>query len=403
MNIYIGHYSHPNDVSGVTTWMINFIEELSKYDHINIEVLLIEYQPYGHKSAIKEFLNKQDIVYRSIQHHIYTEDNVKNILNYFNDKVYNLFIPYCIESLYYSAYILDKIGLPYVFTMHSDDPVYWDNIKILVQHGLKNIVSVSKYMSNECKNLFDIDSKIIPYGVKLSTITKSPINNHKIIYIGRIVDEQKRIALVLDTMRALCTINPTVTCKIVGGGPLESWLFNELKNNDCDGRIIFTGRVEPEQVKSYLLDHSIQLLMSDYEGFPVSILESMSMGVIPASRVLKSGISELINDGYTGILLSDEPYEAALKLNECINDEQLMQSIRNNLSVGFAEQYSIENNVKKWIALINDCALKNSITVHTKDIGYKLHNTPKVLVKRDRRRPSRFKRILKKLNQYIRG
>ncbi len=382
--ICIGHYSVENDISGVTTWLRNFILDMSAIDSIDLHVLLIDYSPQ-HQTEIKRLLDENNIAYSTIESAEYTVDMVKGILKYFQNNHFNLFIPHCIEAMYYAAISMEHQGLPFVFTMHSDDPVYWANAQILNNYSNPITVSVSKYIACSYYQKFNSDSYIIPYSFKLNNVNNKnylPNRFNNILYIGRVVEEQKRISLVFHTMEELCRVNKNVCCTIVGAGPDEEWLLKKLINSEYNNRIKYLGRVRPDCIGEVIKEFGIQLLMSDYEGLPVSMLECMSVGIIPATRNIKSGINELIEDGINGIVLPDNPVNAAEKLNLLIQDDNFLNSASNKC-IDISKEFSQEKNIEKWLEVIAQHSAEKPVEI----------NLPKRLImpKFDKRLQGRYK------------
>lgn len=402
-SICIGHYSRPKDISGVTTWLKKFIVTLSCKDCIDLHVLLMEYGTDNHNSAIKHVLIENKIKFTSVKHTKYTIDNVRNILRFFEGKSFSMFIPHCIEAMYFASIQLHKQGLPIVYTMHSDDPVYWANAKILNQYSNPIAVSVSQYIARQYENMFNKVSHVIPYGINLSATLPNNINtsrSNKIIYLGRIVEEQKRISLVYETMLAICRLNHLVECALVGAGPQENWLNEQLANDDANGRITYLGRVKPDQVGGLLSKYGIQLLMSDYEGLPVSMLECMSFGIIPATRALQSGICELVEDGVSGIILPDNPQLAAGKLNETLASKTLLEIISAKCKI-VAEEYSEEKNLKRWLSTITRHALDKPLKIIPIDTIF-IPKFDNILTGRYKTKPSFLKKVASYINNYTR-
>jgi colanic acid/amylovoran biosynthesis glycosyltransferase len=65
--------------------------------------------------------------------------------------------------------------------------------------------------------------------------------------------------------------------------------------------------------------------MSDFEGLPVALLEGMAAGVVPVVRSIPSGIPELVHHEKTGLLVPNEPTQAAEALIGISRDPALWQ------------------------------------------------------------------------------
>jgi len=116
--------------------------------------------------------------------------------------------------------------------------------------------------------------------------------------------------------------------------------------------IHFQGRVAPEQVQPLLQLSQAILLMSDFEGLPVALLEAMAAGVVPVVRAIESGIPELVQHEHTGMLVGNDPAEAAAELVRLSREPVLWQSCsiqsRALVGAGYGEDHCFD----RWLELI---------------------------------------------------
>jgi glycosyltransferase involved in cell wall biosynthesis len=90
----------------------------------------------------------------------------------------------------------------------------------------------------------------------------------------------------------------------VGGGTLESYLQEKISQNKLSDRVMLTSWVESRAVKTYLEKSHVFVLPSQTEGFPISLLEAMSLG-LPAICTDVGTISDSLINGLNGYLLKD--------------------------------------------------------------------------------------------------
>ena len=97
------------------------------------------------------------------------------------------------------------------------------------------------------------------------------------------------------------------------------------------------------------------LITSDFEGLPVALLESMSMGIVPVCTNV-GGIPNVVKDNQNGVLLrSQEPVEILSQLEdkvlgEITNFEKLKQEARKTIIDG----YSIQRMVNQLESIYNE-------------------------------------------------
>ncbi|HOO70796.1 MAG TPA: glycosyltransferase [Spirochaetota bacterium] len=116
----------------------------------------------------------------------------------------------------------------------------------------------------------------------------------------------KSIAVISDI------INDKIIWTHIGDGPLEPQLLSlidELEFNKKNIKHNFTGELKNSEVYSFYEKNKIDVFIntSESEGVPVSIMEAMSCH-IPVIAPNIGGISDMIIDGYNGILLSSQAH-----------------------------------------------------------------------------------------------
>lgn len=179
------------------------------------------------------------------------------------------------------------------------------------------------------------------------------VNNKKIITIARLSYE-KRIDLMIKIVNELFENNDCLdgwTFEIYGSGEKE----NELKNmNYNKERIKLMGMTDnPEKV---LLNSSINLNTSLFEGFCLSILEANECGVPTVSFNFGESVFEQILDDKTGIIATDlNDYKKEL-LELMINTTKL--SMMSKECKKFSKSFYPEAIINEWIKLFNDTISK---------------------------------------------
>ena len=122
-----------------------------------------------------------------------------------------------------------------------------------------------------------------------------------VLSVSRLV-RTKNPALFLEVAAEVIEALPGVVFCLVGEGPEEASLREQLRKRGLDGRIRIVGTVSDVAAAYRAAD--IYLSTSEYEGFGISILEAMAAAVpVVATRV--GGVPELVDDGVTGRLAVD--------------------------------------------------------------------------------------------------
>lgn len=145
----------------------------------------------------------------------------------------------------------------------------------------------------------------IPNGVEIESISNlkntlpSPHPKKYLLAVGRL-DKQKRFDFLIDAYQKIVTEDfPDLI--ILGEGPERKPLEKLIYDHDLKEKILLPGFVDTPQ--AYLAHSLFQVVSSDYEGHPKTILEAMLHKKAVISFDCKYGPSEIIDHNLTGILV----------------------------------------------------------------------------------------------------
>lgn len=142
---------------------------------------------------------------------------------------------------------------------------------------------------------------------------------------------------------------------ICGTGPEESWC-REFAEKNCLENVEFKGFVENELVKKILGESKALILPTQwYEGFPMTIVESFSVGTpVIASALGNAG--SLIEEGQNGLKFqADSPESLCETLKSAASRLQ-------GLSEAMINQYSEESNYEQLRNIYEACSNHNKHT-----------------------------------------
>ncbi len=129
-----------------------------------------------------------------------------------------------------------------------------------------------------------LKQKVLSQGVDLTLFDSRvmPILDSKafpkLITVSRL-DKHKGISSVIKALKLLEDSFPRIVYHIVGIGPEEKNLREEVKNIGLGDKVIFYGYVKPECIPSMLTSCDVFVLPSLIEGLPSAVLEAMACGV----------------------------------------------------------------------------------------------------------------------------
>jgi len=152
----------------------------------------------------------------------------------------------------------------------------------------------------------------IPYGVESSGEEPSNEgeNQLKLIYVGRLEEEQKRVSDLAKVIKSLSEKGVDFSFQIVGDGE-EMPNFKAILNKEIEsGKVVLRGWLESGEVLKAMRDSEVFVLTSAYEGFCIALVEAMANGCCPIVTDIRSGNGELIESGANGYLIEIGDTEA---------------------------------------------------------------------------------------------
>jgi glycosyltransferase involved in cell wall biosynthesis len=135
----------------------------------------------------------------------------------------------------------------------------------------------------------------IPYGIQFEPETprsaRDPASPLKLIYLGRIIEEQKRVSRLAELVRLLTSRAQRFEFTLAGSGPELPALMEALRNYP---NVHFLGEVPNTETRALLRSQDVQVILSDFEGLPLSLLEAMGEGVVPVVSDIESGMRQVV-------------------------------------------------------------------------------------------------------------
>jgi glycosyltransferase involved in cell wall biosynthesis len=141
------------------------------------------------------------------------------------------------------------------------------------------------------------------------------------IFVGRLARPKEPEVLISALSELPETVRGAYELQIVGDGPMLAQLRGQVSRSPA--RVSLLGALSRDEVLRALSESQLFILVSRYEGFPVSILEAMSMGLaLIASDV--GGVGEAVTPE-CGILMQRGDKEALKRaLTRFAEDRQII-------------------------------------------------------------------------------
>lgn len=138
-----------------------------------------------------------------------------------------------------------------------------------------------------------------------------------LLNLARLWPEKGQIYL-LKALQTVVAKVPKVKLVVIGEGPLLPELTAECKALGLEKHVVWAGF--PDALPDIVRSANLQVHPSVYEGLPIALLSGMAAG-LPVVATDVGGVSELVRDGETGILIpSKSPEHLAAAILSLIAD-----------------------------------------------------------------------------------
>lgn len=201
----------------------------------------------------------------------------------------------------------------------------------LIQQGLsQEKVKIAKHIVD------DVGCRFHPVEIK---------KEYNFVFIGRLV-KVKRVDIMIMAINRVRKFHPRVKFVIVGEGKEKHNLENLVKKLQLNDNIKFVGY--KEDVWNWYNKANYSLLMSEREGFPFSVIESMKCG-IPVISSRCGDVIDIIDHNKNGILIerSNDEEQLSEELITILFENQNYSVLSKN-AIKTVEMLSKDDNVNIW-------------------------------------------------------
>ncbi|GEK33602.1 glycosyltransferase family 4 protein [Kurthia sibirica] len=257
-----------------------------------------------------------------------------------------------------------SLNIPTVFTAHGwaftegvstiKQKIY-SQIERFIAKKTDCIITVSNYdgqlaVVNQIKPKYLL--KTIHNGIHDSTPQRTDREDTLNIMMVARFQTPKRQDLLVDAFAALQIDHAQLL--FVGEGKELEKVKLQAEYLCLQDQVHFLGA--RKDVPQLLTQATIFVLLSDFEGLPLSIIEAMACGLpIVASDV--GGVSELITHGENGFLVGKEKNDIHYYLNLLAENRKLREQMGEKARARFVESFQFDKTYKETLEIYEQVAL----------------------------------------------
>lgn len=256
-------------------------------------------------------------------------------------------------------------SVPLVLSYHSEIvrqrallPLIAPVLKKVLKRSDRIVVATPRHVS-ESAFLTGVAEKceVIPYGlVSLPESPQDPATLRRmsalqarhgkfVLFVGRLVG-YKGVSVLLRAMKSV-----DAKTVIVGDGPLRSELEAEARSLGIQDRVAFEGYVDDAAIEAYFRACELLVLpsVSVNEAFGIVQVEAMACSKPTVSTLLDSGITEVAENGVTGLQVPPyDPEALAGAIQALLRDGSRLRQMGAAARRRFEERFTREKMVASY-------------------------------------------------------
>ena len=290
--------------------------------------------------------------------------NYKYICPYMGNLIKNIepdiivsFTPGDSKQLIIDLGILKRI--PIVTMSHGNPEDYFAFYPVLSLEAVKQS-DVNQVLLPSFKKVLDkhlpnnkivVIGNVVPQFTSQVDLTISK-DVHKILFIGRLAKGHKRPHLLIEAFSKVANQYPNWIVELWGADENKAYkaqLELMIKQANLTDRVLFKGITR--DVESVLSTGDIYAMMSASEGFGLSMAEAMAKGLPVIACDTWLGVTDMVQDGYNGILVKDNPEDIALGLEKLMENSEL-RSILGRQAVNSMKRFAPDIIWSQWEELL---------------------------------------------------
>ena len=345
-------------LGGATTFLLNLGGELVRRE-IPVQVVSLEHEnPYASDFELARIpLHVED------ERKAIFEDRLASALQVIRGFKPTVVIaclgPSSYEILRYVPESVTRLGV-----VQSDYPEVYGPI-VPYARFFDATIGVSQQIAANLRDhplLGRVPSFYLPYGVPVPghSVRRvlGPVEPIRILYLGRVCREQKRVHLFPEILRQLRNADLPFQWTIAGDGSERGWLEARMTSAP-NSRIHFTGPINYRDVPRIFDSHDVFLLASHAEGLPLSLLESMGHGLVPVVSNLRSGVSDVV-DQDCGILVDPDNVDGyAAGIVWLARNREAFAVMAEKAARKVRANYSVAAMADRWLTLLTQLRKKS--------------------------------------------
>jgi glycosyltransferase involved in cell wall biosynthesis len=181
-------------------------------------------------------------------------------------------------------------------------------------------------------------------GLTRKSVPGAPLS---ITYFGRLT-EVKGAKVFPGITQQLRQRNIPFHWTIYGGGPEEGYLRESLATEIQTGAVILSPPVSHHDLFSTIRKHDVFIFASEIEGGPLTLIEAMSLGLVPVCNDIPCLVQELVTPE-NGFVISRDPAKYAEAISVLHHDRPRLERMSVAARKTITERYSTTAMAERYV------------------------------------------------------
>ena len=344
-------------------------ETLQLHNKNLFEFHYIYFLPWKDQMVLDIEKNGGKVSCLSAKNNIQLITKASQVINYCNQNSIDLIHCHLPWAGFLGRIVHFKTKIPLAYTEHNMQERYHPITKKLNKKSFNSqslAIGVSQDVSNSIKKNINpqIPVKTILNGVNTAKyirdskdmIVRTEYHIPEDAFVVGIVSVfrfQKRIKEWLQVFKKFADTTSNCYGLIVGAGPLENEIKDELSRLGLENRVVMPGL--QENTIPFFNAMDVFMMSSSFEGLPIALLEAMSMECAIVTTDA-GGIKEVIREEDGLMVKVEEWYQLSDKLALLAANPELLKryklSARNRVIQAFSLKVMVENLEKEYLNLV---------------------------------------------------
>lgn len=221
-------------------------------------------------------------------------------------------------------------------------------------HLCKKIFSISHVVHNDVLDHTGLNSFVVLNGIDIKAIKINDNRNNdklRIVQVSRLLHEKKGQHILIQAIANLVNRGyHNLSLDLIGDGESMDFLIKMTDKLNVASYVNFLGAKDQSFIFEHLCDYDLYVQPSIYEGFGLTVAESMAAKV-PVLVSENQGPLEIIDNGKYGYYFKNQDVEDCASKIEMFLKHKNDPSMINSAYQRVTSLYNVKNTARKYLEL----------------------------------------------------